>query len=70
MKSKVNLEEKFSLFAEQWSPKVAGELNGQQIKLVKFIGDFVLHSHEHEDEMFVTVKGRFRMDFRDRSEWI
>ena len=70
MKSKVNLEEKFSLFAEQWSPKVAGELNGQQIKLVKFIGDFVRHSHEHEDEMFVTVKGRFRMDFRDRSEWI
>ena len=70
MNPKVNLSEKFSAFSEHWSPKVAGELNGQQVKLVKFVGDFVWHSHEHEDEMFLVVKGRFRMDYRDGSEWI
>jgi mannose-6-phosphate isomerase-like protein (cupin superfamily) len=70
MTSKVNLAEKFAAFSEHWSPKVAGELNGQQVKLAKFMGDFVWHSHENEDELFFVVKGRFRMDYRDGSEWI
>jgi mannose-6-phosphate isomerase-like protein (cupin superfamily) len=68
--SKVNLEEKFSLFTQHWQPKIVGELNGQQVKLVKFQGEFVWHHHESEDEMFLVVKGRFRMDFTDRSEWL
>ena len=63
---KVNLAEKLSLFSEHWSPKVVGELNGQHVKLVKFVGEFVWHKHDHEDELFLVVNGRFRMDFRDR----
>ena len=70
MVSKVNLADKFSEFSEHWSPKIAGELNGQLVKLVKFSGDFVWHSHENEDEMFLVAEGRFRMDYRDGSEWI
>src|SRR5437870_3430552 len=67
---KVNLREKFGLFTEHWSPKIAGELNGQQVKLVKFLGPFVWHHHEREDELFYVVKGRFRMEYRDRSVWV
>ena len=67
---KVNLRQKFSLFGEHWSPKVVGELNGQQVKLVKFQGEFVWHHHDHEDELFLVVKGRFRMEFRDRHVWL
>jgi mannose-6-phosphate isomerase-like protein (cupin superfamily) len=67
---KVNLAEKFSRFAEQWKPKVVGELNGQQVKLVKFQGPFVWHHHDHEDELFLVVKGRFRMEYRDRQVWL
>ena len=63
---KVNLGEKLALFADQWSPKVVGELNGQHVKLVKFVGEFVWHKHDHEDELFLVVKGRFTMEFRDR----
>ena len=63
---KVNLAEKLALFQDRWSPKVVGELNGQHVKLVKFQGEFVWHKHDHEDELFLVVKGRFRMDFRDR----
>ena len=63
---KVNLTEKFSLFASHWDPKIVGELNGQHVKLVKFQGAFVWHRHENEDEMFLVVKGRFTMRFRDR----
>jgi mannose-6-phosphate isomerase-like protein (cupin superfamily) len=68
--TKVNIEEKLSLFTEQWKPKIAGELNGQYVKLVKFQGPFVWHHHDNEDEMFMVVKGRFRMEYRDRDEWI
>jgi mannose-6-phosphate isomerase-like protein (cupin superfamily) len=68
--TKVNLSEKFGLFSEHWSPKIVGELNRQHVKLVKFQGDFVWHSHEAEDEMFLVVKGRFRMDFREREIWL
>jgi GrpB-like predicted nucleotidyltransferase (UPF0157 family)/mannose-6-phosphate isomerase-like protein (cupin superfamily) len=67
---KVNLREKFALFTEQWKPKVAGDLNGQQVKLVKFQGPFVWHHHDHEDELFLVVKGRFCMEFRDRHVWL
>jgi mannose-6-phosphate isomerase-like protein (cupin superfamily) len=67
---KVNLRQKLTQFVEQWSPKIVGELNGQMVKLVKFRGEFVWHHHDHEDEMFLVVHGRFRMDFRDRAVWI
>jgi mannose-6-phosphate isomerase-like protein (cupin superfamily) len=67
---KVNLRQKLTQFTEQWSPKIVGELNGQMVKLVKFQGEFVWHHHDHEDEMFLVVHGRFRMDFRDRAVWI
>ena len=62
----INLAEKFSLFADHWSPKVLGELNGQHVKLVKFKGPFVWHHHDHEDELFLVVKGSFDMEYRDR----
>jgi mannose-6-phosphate isomerase-like protein (cupin superfamily) len=67
---KVNLAEKLALFSEPWKPKVVGELNGQQVKLVKFQGPFVWHHHAQEDELFLVVKGRFRMEFRDRHVWL
>ncbi|HQU85087.1 MAG TPA: cupin domain-containing protein [Pyrinomonadaceae bacterium] len=63
---KVNLAEKFALINEHWRPKVVGELNGQEIKLVKFIGEFPWHQHETEDEMFLAIKGNFRIEFRDK----
>jgi mannose-6-phosphate isomerase-like protein (cupin superfamily) len=64
---KVNLAEKLALFHDHWHPRVVGELNGQQVKLVKFQGEFVWHQHDHEDELFLVVKGQFRMEFRDRT---
>ncbi len=67
---KVNLAEKFSKISEYYKPHIAAELNGQMIKLVKANTEFVWHHHDHEDEMFLVVKGRFRMEFRDRHEWI
>ena len=63
---KVNLAEKLALFHDHWKPRIAAELNGQQVKLVKFAGPFVWHRHESEDEMFLVVRGTFRMEFRDR----
>jgi mannose-6-phosphate isomerase-like protein (cupin superfamily) len=62
---KVNLAQKFSLFSAHYQPKIVGELNGQLVKLVKFKGDFTWHHHEHEDEMFLVVKGSFVMKLRD-----
>jgi mannose-6-phosphate isomerase-like protein (cupin superfamily) len=62
---KVNLGEKLALFNDYWSLKIVGQLNGQQVKLVKFRGEFIWHKHDHEDELFLVVKGRFRMEFRD-----
>jgi mannose-6-phosphate isomerase-like protein (cupin superfamily) len=67
---KVNLNQKLQLFQEHWKPKIVGELNGQMVKLVKFQGPFVWHHHEREDEMFLVLKGRFRMEFRDRQVWL
>ena len=63
----VNLKEKLELFDTHWDPKIVGELNGHHVKLVKFQGDFVWHSHEHEDEMFLVISGSFEIRFRDRS---
>lgn len=65
--NKINLAEKFSLINDIYNPRIAGELNGQMVKLVKFKGPFPWHFHEHEDEMFLVVKGSFVMDFRDKS---
>ena len=64
---KVNLAEKLSRFTTHWDPKVVGELNGQMVKLVKFIGPFTWHHHDHEDEMFLVVKGEFDMEMRERT---
>jgi mannose-6-phosphate isomerase-like protein (cupin superfamily) len=61
----VNLAEKFSLFFDYWSPKIVGELNGQQVKLAKLKGEFVWHSHEKEDELFFVVKGCLRIKLCD-----
>jgi mannose-6-phosphate isomerase-like protein (cupin superfamily) len=63
---KVNLTEKLALVTEHWRPKVVGDLNGQEVKLAKFKGTFVWHQHEHADELFLGVRGRFRIEFRDR----
>lgn len=68
--TKINLTEKFALFSDHWNPRIVGELNNQQVKLVKFQGEFVWHHHEHEDELFLVVKGRFRMEFRDKHVWL
>jgi mannose-6-phosphate isomerase-like protein (cupin superfamily) len=64
---KVNLAQKFSQIHEYWKPYIAGELNGQMVKLDKLKGEFVWHRHENEDEMFLVVKGRFRIEFRNRA---
>ena len=64
---KVNLTEKFSQINEHWRPKIVGELNKQEIKLVKFKGVFPWHHHENEDEMFFVVKGRLLLKFRDQT---
>ena len=63
---KVNLLQKFALVTEHWSPKIVGELNGQQVKLVKLKGEFIWHHHDDEDEAFFVMKGNFRMEFRDK----
>ena len=61
----INLMNKFSLFDEKWTPKIIGELNNQYVKLCKLEGEFVWHSHEKEDELFMVFKGKLLMDFRD-----
>jgi len=63
--NKINLREKFSLINDHWNPRIAGELNGQYVKLVKFQGPFTWHHHETEDELFLVVKGSFRMEYRE-----
>lgn len=65
---KLNLSQKLSLINDHWNPRIAGELNGQYVKLVKFQGPFTWHHHQNEDELFMVVKGRFRMDYRDESK--
>ena len=58
--------EKLARFSDHWNPKIVGDLNGQQVKVVKFQGEFVWHAHDVEDELFLVVLGEFRMEFRDR----
>jgi mannose-6-phosphate isomerase-like protein (cupin superfamily) len=62
--NKVNIASKFSQITEYWKPYIAAELNGQHVKLDKLKGEFIFHHHENEDEMFLVVKGRFRMEYR------
>ncbi len=64
---KINLSEKFSKIHDYWNPRIAGELNGQMVKLVKFKGEFVWHKHDDEDEMFLVIDGEFIMELRDRT---
>ena len=65
---KVNVAEKLSQINDYWNPRIAGELNGQQIRLVKIKGDFAYHTHDNEDEMFFVVKGNLKLDFKDKIE--
>ncbi len=67
---KINLSQKFASFSEYWKPKIAGEINDSYVKLVKFQGEFVWHHHEMEDELFLVVKGRMLMRFRERDVWV
>ena len=62
----VNIKEKFTLFTEQWSPKIIGQLNGQDVKFAKLQGEFVWHDHKNEDELFYIIKGRLKIEFRDK----
>lgn len=64
---KVNLAEKFSQFTDHWHPRIIGELNGQYVNVAKLTGEFVWHHHEHEDELFLVIKGQLIMEFRDRT---
>jgi mannose-6-phosphate isomerase-like protein (cupin superfamily) len=63
--NKVSLTEKFAMIQEHWRPKVVAQLNGQEVKLVKFQGAFPWHHHEREDEMFLVWRGRMTIEFRD-----
>lgn len=63
----INIKEKFKLFSEHWTPKKIGELNGQQLLLAKIKGEFIWHAHEHEDELFMIIKGALIIEFRDKT---
>lgn len=63
----INIQQKLSLFSDQWSPKKIGELNGQQILLAKIKGEFVFHKHDHEDELFMVIKGQLQIALRDKT---
>jgi len=62
----INVMQKFSLFNDHWSPKIIGDLNGQQVKLAKVKGEFVWHDHKDEDELFFIFKGKLKIEFRDK----
>ena len=66
MLEKINLTEKFASFNEQWSPKIIGQVNDSAVKLAKLQGEFMWHSHEHEDELFLVVKGKLLIKLRDQ----
>jgi mannose-6-phosphate isomerase-like protein (cupin superfamily) len=66
----VNIAKKLAEFNDTWSPKILGEINDSYVKAVKLEGEFVWHHHDHEDEMFLVVKGLLRMKFRDREEQV
>lgn len=62
---KINVKEKFNLFNEYWSPKILGELNGNQVKIFKAKGEFIWHKHEEEDEFFLVIHGQLTIKFKD-----
>ena len=64
---KVNVGEKLTLFSDHWNPRIVGDVNNHQVKLVKFQGGFAWHKHDNEDEMFYVIKGSFRMELRDKT---
>lgn len=64
--NKCSLDEKFALIQEHWRPKVVAEVNGQELKLVKFVGVFPWHHHDQEDELFLVWRGKMLIEFRDR----
>jgi len=64
---KVNVAEKLEIIQDYWNPRITGELNGQQVRLVKIKGEFVFHHHEHEDEMFLVIKGSIKLVFTDQT---
>lgn len=64
---KVNIEDKLNQFSDYYNPRVIGELNGQHVKAVKLKGEFVWHHHDNEDELFLVISGKLRMEFRDNS---
>lgn len=64
---KINVEDKLSLFSDHWNPRIIAALNGQHVKLVKFLGEFVWHKHDDEDELFYVLDGAFTMEFRDKT---
>jgi mannose-6-phosphate isomerase-like protein (cupin superfamily) len=64
---KINVPEKLDLFDDYWNPRIVAELNGQYVKLAKFMGDFVWHTHDNEDEMFYVVSGELTIEFRDKT---
>lgn len=63
----INIQEKFALFSDHWSPKRIGKLNGQQIILAKIQGEFIFHKHDDEDELFMVMKGKLTLELRDRT---
>lgn len=63
----INIQQKFSLFTDRWSPKIIGELNGQEIKIARVKGEFVWHNHHDEDELFFVIKGRLKIAFVDKT---
>ena len=70
MVKKINIDQKLSLFNDHWNPRIIGELNKQHVKLAKIKGEFIWHKHDHEDEMFLVLKGNLKIEFRDRIETI
>ena len=62
---KIDLSAKLALFTDHWSPKIVAELNGQHVKVVKLQGEFTWHHHEQEDELFLVLRGKLRMQFLD-----
>lgn len=65
MITKVDIDERFSTFSEPWSPKIIAELNGQHVRIARLDGEFIWHHHENEDEMFLVLEGRLRLELRD-----
>ncbi|SHG91401.1 Mannose-6-phosphate isomerase, cupin superfamily [Chryseolinea serpens] len=64
---KVNIQEKLASFSDHWNPRIVGELNGQHVKATKLKGEFIWHHHDHEDELFLVIKGKLKMEFREKT---